>query len=65
MSSTLLRETCQRGGDELDEIEFLLGEVSIQNDRTQPRCKQVLRFAVNDRKGHRLLDAAYSGNAET
>jgi site-specific recombinase XerD len=48
-----LRRTCARlchfAGGELDQIQFLLGHVSIQT--TYLGCKQKLRFAVNDKLG--------------
>ena len=38
-------------GGELDQIQFLLGHVSIQTTEQYLGCKQKLRFAVNDRMG--------------
>ena len=38
-------------GGELDQIQFLLGHVSIQTMERYLGCKQKLRFAVNDRMG--------------
>ena len=50
-----LRRTCARlchlAGGELDQIQFLLGHVSIQTTERYPGCKQKLRIAVNDRLG--------------
>jgi integrase len=50
-----LRRTCARlchlGGGELDQIQFLLGHVSIQTTERYLGCKQKLRIAVNDRLG--------------
>ena len=50
-----LRRTCARlchlAGGELDEIQFLLGHVSIQTTERYLGCKQRLRCAVNDRLG--------------
>jgi hypothetical protein len=50
-----LRRTCARlchlAGGELDQIQFLLGHVSIQTTERYLRCKQKLRHAVNDRLG--------------
>lgn len=50
-----LRRTCARlchlAGGELDQIQFLLGHVSIQTTERYLGCKQKLRHAVNDRKG--------------
>ena len=50
-----LRRTCARlchlAGGELDQIQFLLGHVSIQTTERYLGCKQELRIAVNDRLG--------------
>jgi integrase len=50
-----LRRTCARlchlAGGELDQIQFLLGHVSIQTTEQYLGCKQKLRFAVNDKIG--------------
>jgi integrase len=50
-----LRRTCARlchlAGGELDQIQFLLGHVSIQTTERYLGCKQTLRSAVNDRLG--------------
>ena len=50
-----LRRTCARlchlAGGELDQIQFLLGHVSIQTTEHYLGCKQKLRFAVNDKIG--------------
>ena len=50
-----LRRTCARlchlSGGELDQIQFLLGHVSIQTTERYLGCKQKLRDAVNDRMG--------------
>ena len=50
-----LRRTCARlchlAGGELDQIQFLLGHVSIQTTELYLGCKQKLRIAVNDRLG--------------
>jgi site-specific recombinase XerD len=50
-----LRRTCARlchlRGGELDQIQFLLGHVSIQTTERYLGCKQKLRIAVNDRLG--------------
>jgi integrase len=50
-----LRRTCARlchlAGGELDQIQFLLGHVSIQTTERYLGCKQKLRIAVNDNLG--------------
>ncbi len=50
-----LRRTCARlchlAGGELDQIQFLLGHVSIQTTERYLGCKQKLRHAVNDTLG--------------
>jgi integrase len=50
-----LRRTCARlchlAGGELDQIQFLLGHVSIQTTERYLGCKQKLRDAVNDQLG--------------
>jgi len=50
-----LRRTCARlchlAGGELDQIQFLLGHVSIQTTERYLGCKQKLRCAVNDKLG--------------
>ena len=42
---------CHLAGGELDQIQFLLGHVSIQTTEHYLGCKQKLRFAVNDKIG--------------
>jgi site-specific recombinase XerD len=39
------------GGGELQQIQFLLGHVSIQTTEHYFGCKQSLRVAVNDKIG--------------
>jgi integrase len=50
-----LRRTCTRlchlAGGELDQIQFLLGHVSIQTTERYLGCKQKLRCVVNDKIG--------------
>jgi integrase len=50
-----LRRTCARlchlAGGDLDQIQFLLGHVSIQTTERYLGCKQKLRIAVNDNLG--------------
>ena len=50
-----LRRTCARlchqAGGELEQIQFLLGHVSVQTTERYLDCKQRLRNAVNDRIG--------------
>jgi len=55
LASHDLRRTCARlchvAGGELDQIQFLLGHVSIQTTERYLGGKQKLRCAVNDRMG--------------
>jgi site-specific recombinase XerD len=50
-----LRRSCARlchdAGGELEQIQFLLGHVSVQTTERYIGCKQRLRVAVNDRLG--------------
>ena len=50
-----LRRTCARlchqAGGELEQIQFLLGHVSVQTTKRYLGCKQRFRNAVNDRIG--------------
>jgi site-specific recombinase XerD len=50
-----LRRTCARlchqAGGELEQIQFLLGHVSIQTTERYLGCKQRIRNAVNDQIG--------------
>ncbi|HMD83253.1 MAG TPA: tyrosine-type recombinase/integrase [Terriglobia bacterium] len=50
-----LRRSCARlchaAGGEMEQIQFLLGHVSVQTTETYLGCKQRLRSAVNDRIG--------------
>ena len=49
------RRTCARlchaAGGELEQIQFLLGHVSVETTERYLGCKQRLRSAVNDRIG--------------
>jgi site-specific recombinase XerD len=58
-----LRRTCARlchqAGGELEQIQFLLGHVSVQTTERYLGCKQRFRNAVNDRIG---LEPDQSGN---
>jgi len=42
---------CHLAGGELEQIQFLLGHVSVQTTERYLGCKQRLREAVNDRIG--------------
>jgi integrase len=42
---------CHQVGGELEQIQFLLGHVSVQITERYHRCKQRLSNAVNDRIG--------------
>lgn len=42
---------CQAFGGELEQIQFLLGHVSVQTTERYLGCKQRIRSAVNDRIG--------------
>ena len=50
-----LRRTCARlchaAGGEMEQIQFLLGHVSIQTTERYLGCKQRIQSAVNDRIG--------------
>ena len=50
-----LRRSCARfchaAGGELEQIQFLLGHVSVQTTERYSGCKQRFREAVNDRLG--------------
>jgi integrase len=62
-----LRRTCARlyhvAGGELDQIQFLLGHVSIQTTEHYLGCKQKLRCAVNDKMGlsQKTINESISG----
>jgi len=42
---------CHASGGELEQIQFLLGHVSVQTTERYLGCKQRIRSAVNDRVG--------------
>jgi integrase len=42
---------CHNSGGELEQIQFLLGHVSVQTSERYIGCKQRLKIAVNDRIG--------------
>jgi site-specific recombinase XerD len=42
---------CHASGGELEQIQFLLGHVSVQTTERYLGCKQLIRSAVNDRIG--------------
>jgi integrase len=50
-SAAHVRPPVPRCGGELDQIQFLLGHVSIQTTEQYLGCKQKLRYAVNDKMG--------------
>ena len=43
--------TAEESGGELDQIQFLLGHVSVQTTERYLGCKQRIRSAVNDQIG--------------
>jgi site-specific recombinase XerD len=57
-----LRRTCARlcheSGGELEQIQFLLGHVSVQTTERYLGCKQRLREAVNDKIGLETLQSS-------
>ena len=46
-----MRDCATKAGGELDQIQFLLGHVSIQTTERYLGCKQRFRDAVNDHIG--------------
>jgi hypothetical protein len=50
-SATDLCSLCHASGGELEQIQFLLGHVSVQTTERYLGCKQRIRSAVNDRIG--------------
>jgi integrase len=55
LSSHDLRRTCARlchaSGGELEQIQFLLGHISVQTTERYIGCKQRFRAALNDKLG--------------
>ena len=49
---------CHAAGGELEQIQFLLGHVSVQTTERYLGCKQRIREAVNDRIGIERLGSA-------
>ena len=49
MTSPHLHRLCHGAGGELEQIQFLLGHVSVQTTERYLGCKQNLRHPVNDR----------------
>src|SRR5665647_12767 len=49
--STLCARLCHAAGGELEQIQFLLGHVSVETTERYLGCKQRIRSAVNDRIG--------------
>ena len=45
------KDLCHSAGGELEQIQFLLGHVSVQTTERYLRCKQRIRSAVNDHIG--------------
>jgi site-specific recombinase XerD len=50
-SLTTCARLCHISGGELEQIQFLLGHVSVQTTERYLGCKQKLRHAVNDQLG--------------
>src|ERR1035438_3458925 len=48
-SASTCARVCHDAGGELDQIQFLLGHVSVRTTERYLGCKQKLRNAVNDR----------------
>jgi integrase len=60
-----LRRTCARlrheSGGELEQIQFLLGHISVQTTERYLGCEQRLREAINDKirlESFRIMDRA-------
>ena len=50
-SATYCARLCHASGGELEQIQFLLGHVSVQTTERYLGCRQRIRSAVNDRIG--------------
>jgi len=49
VSGNIMIPLCHVAGGELEQIQFLLGHVSVQTTEKYLGCKQRIRHAVNDR----------------
>lgn len=49
--SALAPQMCHQAGGELEQIQFLLGHVSIETTEKYPGCRQRFQNAVNDAIG--------------